>query len=74
MCRFRDEVPFFVGEEQEEEFDAQQSEMYKQIRISPEGQFIASLLVSSTLELILKSAIYMMPLIEYYTLALFLFL
>ena len=74
MCRFRDEVPFFVGEEQEEEFDAQQSVMYTQVRISPEGQFIVSLLVSSTLELIEQSAIYMMPLIEYYTLALFLFL
>ena len=48
--------------------------MYTQVRISPEGQFIVSLLVSSTLELIEQSAICMMPYIEYYTLALILFL
>ena len=47
VYRFRDEDPLLVGEEQEE-FDPHQSVMYTKVRISPESQFIASLLVSST--------------------------
>ena len=60
MCSFIDEFTLLVGEEQED-FDEHQSVMYTKVRISPESQFIASMLVSSTLKLICAICVLQFP-------------
>ena len=69
MCRFIDEVPLFVWDDEQAE-----ALLFTQVRMSPEGQLIASLLVSSTLKFIVYNLRFTMSLIEYYIFALFLFL
>ena len=61
MCRFIDEVPLFVWDDEQAE-----ALLFTQVRMSPEGQLIASLLVSSTLKLIVYNLRFAMSLIEYY--------
>ena len=64
MCRFIDEVPLFVWDDEQAE-----ALLFTQVRMSPEGQLIASLLVSSTLKLIVYNLRFAMSLIEYYIFA-----